>query len=163
MGFAVRWVGTKGKQSSIFEKDFKNEAEAKYFAREILGTQAVKAAVFSFSNGRVGKIIQDEGEFAANRTTLTYGQLPTKKAFMSIYAQEMGDIDYKFFMTLRGKADTSAANNTVFEDAIDVRAEFDADEMWKGLNQLKRKFDRGNDKAGDLASGILETLHIEWV
>lgn len=93
--------------------------------------------------------------------TLSYGQLPKKRQFMKQYEAELGEGDYQ--MLLRGTEDIEAAEGTEFEDAIEREAHFDADDLWEGVKQLKRKWDRGVEAAGDLASGILYTLKIEWV
>jgi hypothetical protein len=94
--------------------------------------------------------------------SMTYGNLPTKRQFMAAYEKEFGDDD--FAMTLRGRADMNAVDGTVFESAIDRSAAFDADDLWKGVKQLTRRWnDDGDEGAGDLASSILGILEFEWI
>lgn len=109
-----------------------------------------------------------EGEERAGRyvpnqkmVSLDYGKLPTKKAFMRAYHRELGK-DGEYNMKL-GASDSEAAEGTVFIEAAGVPASFDEDEVWTGIKQLKRKWDQGDDEAGDLASSILYTLNFEWI
>ena len=102
------------------------------------------------------------------RPSYTYGVMPTREVFEKAYRAEVADRDSAsglYHMKLIGQ-DSAAVRGTVFEEASGQSARFTMDEVWTGLKQLKRKLDRGgraSDAAGDLASGILESIGIEWL
>jgi hypothetical protein len=94
--------------------------------------------------------------------SMNYGDLPTKRQFMTHYKRELGE-NGLYQMHLKGNVDCEAAEDTIFNEAIEQEAHFDSDDTWDGIKQLKRKWQRGNEAAGDLASGILYTLEFEWI
>lgn len=100
--------------------------------------------------------LNEQYESNSSMTSLTYGQLPTKRQFLAAYKRELGDGEYR--MRLRG-ADVDAVRGTVFESGTS----FDVDDTWDGLKELRDKWEEGNDAAGDLASSILFTLNFEWI
>lgn len=85
------------------------------------------------------------------RRTLTYGVLPSRRDF------DIAMGDQRFRIQL-GASDSRAADGTSIGDGS-----YGPDELWKGLGQLVRKFERGSEPAGDLAASILSTLGFEWV
>ena len=115
--------------------------------------------------------------------TSTYGVMPKKKVFMEHFRKELQKEGQSarmrehhpavYWMTLRGDKDEKAAEGTAFEDAIEYfdhktpegvsLSYYDEDELYQGVKQLVKKFERGDDEAGDLASSILYTLGFEWV
>lgn len=100
-----------------------------------------------------------------NAATYSFGDLPPKRVFMKAYAAAFPEgIDGTYHMLLRGREEHDAVDGTVFEEAIDREAGFDADETWEGVKQLTRKWDhQGDEEAGILVSAILSTLDIEWI
>jgi hypothetical protein len=40
---------------------------------------------------------------------------------------------------------------------------YTSEQLYKGVQELREKWEQGHDEAGDLASSILETLGFEWV
>lgn len=92
--------------------------------------------------------------------TLSYGELPTKKQFKKAYKADLGDDDY--VMQLKGE-DAESADGTIFESAIERDEQFEVDGLWKGIKQLTKKWENGDENAGSLASSILYTLDIEWI
>jgi len=86
---------------------------------------------------------------------LTYGKMPTKKQFEASFERLVPDGQYEIRLSL---ADLEAAESTIIGDGL-----YDADELYKGVRQLTKKWDRGDEAAGDLASSILYTLEFEWI
>jgi hypothetical protein len=86
----------------------------------------------------------------------TYGVMPSKKVFEDHFEKELGD-DGLYRIRLSG-SDSRAADGTIIGDG-----QYDDDELYKGVKQLVKKFERGDDAAGDLASSILYTLGFEWI
>lgn len=89
--------------------------------------------------------------------SMTYGEVPPYGDFLKRFSKESGD-DYA--MHLKG-SDLRAADGTPF--AQDGRQLYDSKETYIGVVQLVEKWEKGDEAAGDLASGILSTLGYEWV
>lgn len=89
--------------------------------------------------------------------SMTYGEMPGKELLRSHYNA-----------AIRGRGafhyDMRSHDADIFYDAgLDAKGTLDFDELFSTLKKLVHMFSKGNDDAGDLAAGILETLNIEWV
>ncbi len=112
--------------------------------------------------------------------SLSYGQMPTKAEFRRAFADAHdGATETDFPMELVG-ADAEVATEAI-NQGIDSHLEAvsftqfpgrhgklginvqGADSLHTFVRRLSEMHGDGNDEAGDLASGILTTLDIEWV
>lgn len=85
---------------------------------------------------------------------LDEGQLPPYRAFKAQFDDLMGR--EKFPITLKG-ADATAAEGTGLGSG-----EYGPRELYRGLQNLARKYKSGNKSAGNLCRGLLESLDFEW-
>lgn len=91
-----------------------------------------------------------------SQSTMTYGTMPSREAFMVHFSHEVDGPSYSIRLS---RTDSAAAEGTIIGDG-----DYDAEELYKGVKQLVAKLnDDGDDDAGDLASAILGTLGFEWV
>ena len=89
--------------------------------------------------------------------SMTYGTLPSKAVFSKAWADEMGeDEDYNY--SLKG-SDAETARKV----GVPVSGSFGEDKLYSILKKLIDAFDDGEDAAGDIASGIMQTLGFEWI
>lgn len=89
--------------------------------------------------------------------TLTYGKMPGFREFNHAFDDLTEDNDFVYTIKL-GRTDAKAAEGTYITDG-----QLKTAELYEGVQQLIKKWKKGNEAAGDLASGILITLGFEWV
>jgi len=120
--------------------------------------------VIVVNTSAVEKVIKKLGSFGvtakvseslSEAVSLTYGTLPDRKVFDQQFSKFVkGDYDWN----LKG-ADARAADAA----GLDSHGSFDVDDLWFALESLVKEFKNGNEQAGDLASGLLMGIGIEWV
>lgn len=101
---------------------------------------------------------------------ITYGTMPNLHEFVNLSAaDEDGESNYPYGMKLNS-GDEGVANKAARKARVRIESGGthvrgythvvdDAEDMWKFLNALKD----GNNRAQDLASGIMSTLGYEWI
>jgi len=114
--------------------------------------------LLEYTLGDARKNVKDSllGGDAARSRSMTYGTLPSIEAFEKAFDAELGE-DERYRIRL-SRSDSKAADGTSIGDG-----EYTADELYRGLEELVKKFERGREAAGDLASSILSTLGFEWI
>jgi hypothetical protein len=88
--------------------------------------------------------------------SLTYGVLPRYEDFEAAFEEDLGSDTYSY--ELKG-TDADVAE----EVGIPEEGEFRPRQLYAVLVKLTDAFQDGYDEAGDVASGILTTLGIEWI
>lgn len=89
-------------------------------------------------------------------TSMTYGTLPEWEEFSAKFEKVAADgYDYE----LKG-SDEAVANSLGIESKGE---DLNAEEVYDLLQALAEAWHNGDDGAGDLASGILQTLDYEWI
>lgn len=89
--------------------------------------------------------------------SMTYGTMPTKKAFKSAFSRSMGSADHLY--EIRAGLSGIKPLRMSYGDT----KSFDCDELYTAVKGLVAKWNRGNEEAGEWASSILETLGFEWI
>ncbi len=89
------------------------------------------------------------------RNAYTYGVLPPFEVFDEYFYEHVGDGEFRIRLS---SSDARAAQGTIIADDA-----YDSHELYKGVKQLTKKWERGDDAAGDLASSILSVLGFEWI
>lgn len=85
--------------------------------------------------------------------SMTFGVMPPMIEWNRAFAREAGA---SYPMTIRGSADARAAGFEGYRS-------FNASELRAFVRRLLAKWNRGNEDAGSLASGIMGTLGFEWL
>lgn len=102
---------------------------------------------------------QEVAQYVANAPrTLPYGTLPDQRSFLAIYRDRVPD--QKYHLDLRGP-DAAAARGTVLAGGS-IR-HYTGEEIYRGLEELVRRWEDGDDDAAVLANAILATLGYEWI
>ena len=86
------------------------------------------------------------GDWSGTRQSMSWGVFPSRKDFNRAFDEEVPGLRYR-----------------IRNDSIVGDDDFTASELWALCRKLKRRADRGNDAAGDLASAIMESLGFEWI
>ena len=87
---------------------------------------------------------------------LTYGVMPTLHQYREMFLAAVPDGVYHY--TLRGH-DAETAGRV----GIDTDGRIDGNELYVTIKKLVTAFEAGDEDAGDLASGFLTTLGVEWI
>lgn len=85
------------------------------------------------------------------RQAMTYGVLPKRQDFCDAFFDATGG-QPTYSLVVKGKAPKEVATGDYTEA-----------ELWAVVGKLKKAWERGDEDAGDWASGILTTLGFEWV
>ena len=113
--------------------------------------------------GTSGRTSRGTGKIAFE--SLTYGVLPSRQAYDRHYKAIVGSDDYE--MALVGEdarvVETAWGGAMYVAEYNKAGYRLDRDELWQLLKMLVEAFEEGDEAAGDLASGILQTLHFEWI
>lgn len=98
--------------------------------------------------------------------SMTYGVMPSKASYERHYNAIVGANEL-YTMDLVGADENivvEAWGEPQFTGGYGKAGyNFDRDELWSLLEELTNMYNDGNEAAGDLASGILTTLHFEWI
>lgn len=78
--------------------------------------------------------------------SMTFGVFPSRKEFSAHFEHEVPGGSYRI------------RNDSILGDA-----DFSEDQLWENLRRLKRRWDKGDEDAGSLASAIMQTLGFEWI
>ena len=81
--------------------------------------------------------------------SMTYGVVPTPAEFFTAFYREVPDGVYRI---------RSGAMRT-----LDIEGDYSERGLFKLVTRLTRKWEQGNEEAGDWASSILSTLGFEWI
>lgn len=87
---------------------------------------------------------------------LTFGVLPSKKAFHAAWKENMGERRYSYTL---GRSDAESAR---FAN-VPTSGSFSEAVTRDIVRKLRNAFNRGDDNSGNIASSILGTLGFEWV
>ena len=124
-------------------------------------SQAVAASLDSarrsFRSRHAKKRFPSHLRFLKN-PSMTYGDVPPYGDFLKRFCSATDGDDYA--MHLKG-SDLDAAEETVFSN--DGRQAYEPEDTYIGIVQLVEKWEKGDEEAGSLASGILSTLGYEWI
>ena len=85
------------------------------------------------------------------RQSMTYGTVPAFEAFSEAFHQECPHGSYRI---THGLSQPSYAPDA---------GEYDDVALYQEIERLTRRWEAGNEDAGNWASSILETLGFEWV
>lgn len=114
-----------------------------------------KLSGMPYNKRNLKRLADDFEEGLLPRITLTYGVLPPRSEVIK-RAAASGD-PYRYHMKGR---DADVMESIGFDAGPDALS---PTEVWQVINKLTKRYDRGDDDAGNLASSFLETLNIEWI
>lgn len=90
---------------------------------------------------------------------LTYGRMPTLADFRAAYNSSGTRAEDGFSFTWRG-SDAECASSY----GLATHGNLDVDDLYDYIDVLRMGFtEDGDEKAGDLASAMLDSLGFEWV
>lgn len=158
----IRWSSSAKEIGEVWKSlrgEMPDDAWDENEAIELLNARCEEGIHFDFHDGdfcliRDGDLEENPKSFEDEiHTRLNYGEVPPLAEFKRATKGY-----YPFFMTLRGE-DARVGGEVDYDNGT----ELDAAETHRLLKRLVKMFERGDEAAGDLASGIMTTLGYEWV
>lgn len=140
------------KSSDVMDRVRVYEDVASYYGWHNLDSYPLKITADELSERWYGE--KYNANEAEEFVSMNYGDMPTKKQFDKAFEREAGD-SYNIKL---GSSDSRAADGTIIGDG-----DYDSDELYKGVKQLVKKWEKGSEPAGNVASSILYTLGFEWI